>query len=154
MAMLISPQSPPAVRVRRGTSTLETALILPLLLILTFGIIEFGWMFLKVHQINSVTRQAARTAMLPESTNATVTSQINSLMTASGMSTGSYTIAFSPADITTAQTGQNVSVTIQVPYANIGITGGTLNALSQSITGQTVLPTQIQSQVVMTKEGP
>ena len=154
MANMTPANSPPTARLPRGTSTLETALVLPLLLILTFGIIEYGWMFLKAHQITGTVRQAARMAMLPDATNASVTAQINSVMSASGLTPGSYTITFSPADIATAQVGQNVSVSIHVPYANVGITGGTLNALSQLFTGQPLMPTHIQAQLVMTKEGP
>ncbi|OQY05716.1 MAG: hypothetical protein B6I25_05260, partial [Planctomycetales bacterium 4572_13] len=46
----------------RGTAIVETALVLPLLLLLTFGGIKYGWLFIKWQQITNVTRHVARYA--------------------------------------------------------------------------------------------
>ena len=39
---------------RRGTMVVEAALILPLLLILTFGGIKYGWLFIKWQQLQLI----------------------------------------------------------------------------------------------------
>lgn len=39
---------------RRGTMVVETAIILPLLLLLTFGGLKYGWLFIKWQQINNI----------------------------------------------------------------------------------------------------
>jgi hypothetical protein len=40
----------------------EAAIVFPLLLLLTLGAIEYGWLFLNLHQITNAARQGARTA--------------------------------------------------------------------------------------------
>ncbi len=35
---------------RRGTTIVETAIILPLLVVLTFGAIKYSWLFFKAQQ--------------------------------------------------------------------------------------------------------
>jgi Flp pilus assembly protein TadG len=48
----------------RGAVIVEFALIAPLLLMLVFGIIDFGWMIDRSNVVNNVARDAARTASL------------------------------------------------------------------------------------------
>jgi Flp pilus assembly protein TadG len=48
----------------RGGAAVEFALIAPLLLMLVFGIADFGWMLMKANLVNSATRDAARVASL------------------------------------------------------------------------------------------
>ncbi|MFT5586907.1 MAG: Flp pilus assembly protein TadG [Cognaticolwellia sp.] len=47
---------------RSGASALETALVLPVLLILLSGITDFGWFFAQNLRVNHSVRQAARSA--------------------------------------------------------------------------------------------
>ena len=49
-------------RGRAGTATVEFALVLPLLMALLFGIIEFGFLFKDQLAIQQVAREGARTA--------------------------------------------------------------------------------------------
>ena len=51
-------------RDERGAAAVEFALIAPLLLLLVFGIIDFGWMLMKASLVNNATRDAARVASL------------------------------------------------------------------------------------------
>jgi Flp pilus assembly protein TadG len=46
---------------RRGTTAIEFALILPTLLVLTFGIMDYGWFFMIHQQASQACREAART---------------------------------------------------------------------------------------------
>jgi len=45
-----------------GTTLVEAAIVLPLLLLLTLGAIEYGWLFLNVQWITNAARQGARVA--------------------------------------------------------------------------------------------
>lgn len=128
---------------RRASIIVEAAILFPILFLLTFGIIEYGWMFLKHQQVTNAARQAARLAANIDSTNSQVNSQITTQMNNYGLGSSGYTTAISPANVATATRGQLVSVTISVPYANIDITGFTLLPL----------PTTISAQVTMGKEG-
>ena len=51
-------------RNERGAAVVEFALIAPLLLLIVFGIIDFGWMLMKANLVNNTTRDAARVASL------------------------------------------------------------------------------------------
>jgi Flp pilus assembly protein TadG len=48
----------------RGAVIVEFALIAPFLLMVVFGIVDFGWMIDRSNVINNVTRDAARSASL------------------------------------------------------------------------------------------
>lgn len=47
---------------RRGTASVEMAMVTPFLVLALFGIIEFGMMFSNLMQLNNVTREGARVA--------------------------------------------------------------------------------------------
>ena len=53
-----------SIRNERGQSMLEMAIVLPLLLSIVFGIIEFGNIYSTQIRLNNVARQAARTAVV------------------------------------------------------------------------------------------
>ena len=50
----------------RGTAVVEAALVMPILLLVTFGAIKYGWLFLKAQQITNAARYGARMAALPD----------------------------------------------------------------------------------------
>jgi len=47
-------------RNQRGVATLEMALVLPLLLLLVIGGIDYGWKFYILHNMNVAARDGAR----------------------------------------------------------------------------------------------
>src|SRR5689334_5970001 len=106
----------------RGSITVEAALLFPLVMLLTFGLIEYGWMFLKHQQVTNAARQAARLAALADSTNTQVTSQVSTMMSDYGLSGSGYSTTVTPSNVATAARGSIVSVTVSIPYANIDIT--------------------------------
>jgi len=53
---------------RKGQSLIEFALVLPFLIVLVLGIMEFGWLTKNKLTINNATREGARTAALGRST--------------------------------------------------------------------------------------
>lgn len=64
----------------RGSVIVEFALIAPFLLLLVFGIIDFGWMLDRGNVVNNVTRDAARVASLGGTyaqVNGTVTTELD-----------------------------------------------------------------------------
>jgi len=132
------------VRVPHGTAVLEMSIVLLLLMYITLGAIEYGWIFLKQEQIANAAREGARLAVTPSATNATVTSEISTLMSGYGL-TGKYsTPVFTPSDVSTASVGGTVAVNVSVPYSNIGLTKFSMLPL----------PTTLSATVTMEKEGP
>lgn len=135
MARLKSPR-----RKQHGLATIEMALILPLLLLLVFGVIEYGWLFFKNQQIAAAARTACRYAITQPATNAGTDAKIAALMTQAKLGSSGYT--FDPNDCEVLS-GTFVTVTIKVPYANIDLTGFPLPK-----------PTELVGETTMAKEGP
>lgn len=124
-------------------SSVEMALVLPLLLLLTMGLIEYGWLFLKAQQITNTARQAARLGALPYSTNSDVITSISEMMTSAGMSDSGYSVSLTPGDVTAVPPHQPVRVEITVPCANVVVIGVPLIPV----------PVNLRSFAVMAKEG-
>ena len=81
------------VRHARGAELVELALILPILLIIIAGIVDFGFMFQAFMVVNNAAREGARVRILPGYTNADATARVNNYMSASGL-TGTRRCAF------------------------------------------------------------
>lgn len=122
---------------------IEIALVLPLLLALTLGLIEYGWLFLKDQAITNAARQGARIGVLPYSTNADALASITQLMTSAGLAGSGYTVTFTPSNVATVPPNQTVRVEISVPYANIALINLPL----------VPVPTNLRAVVIMAKEG-
>jgi len=58
------PSSRGSSRDERGAVVVEFALVFPMLMLLVFGIVDFGWMLERGNVVNNVTRDAARVASL------------------------------------------------------------------------------------------
>ena len=126
----------------RGTAVVEMALVLPLLLLLTMGAIEYGWLFLKAQQITNATRQGARLAIRPDSTNEEVLTAIENLLVGAGMD--SYAVNFEPPDIALLAVGENLEVSVTVASASVVMIDA----------GFLPVPENLGAAVTMTKEGP
>jgi Flp pilus assembly protein TadG len=114
----------------------EAAIVFPLLLMVTLGAIKYGWLFLQAQQITNTARQAARLAILPDSTLAQVQAAILAYMTKAGMS--AYTI--DPA--LTSVAGPTVTVGIRVDPNTVDL-----------IPGYLPNPASLYASVTMAKEG-
>ena len=128
----------------RGVILIEMALILPLLLLITFAVLEYGWMFTKMGQVTNAARQGARIGVRPDATSADVNTAIDTFMSAAGFTTSQYTKSMSPSDPTTVPVTNTFTVTVTVTYSNITLTGFPL----------VPTPAQLQAVVKMAKEGP
>jgi Flp pilus assembly protein TadG len=127
---------------RRGIVLVETALIIMIIILLTFGVMEYGWMFMQAQHVINAARQGARVGVRADAVNGDATSAISTVLSAQGITT--YSVTFSPANVTTPAPGDPLTVTVTAPYANITLTG--LPFLP--------VPTNLQSSVTMAKEGP
>jgi Flp pilus assembly protein TadG len=140
MARLKKPMS------RRGTVLLETALILPVLLLLTIGLLEYGWMFLKLEQINSAAREGVRAGVRADGDNTDVTAAVLAAMTRANLESSGYTLSTTPSDVSRSggtAGGTTVTVRVEVTYNNIKLIGAPM----------TPLPTTLSGEYNMMKEG-
>ena len=68
-----------------GAELIEFALSLPMLLLLGFGIIDFGLLFQRYEVVTNAAREGARVAVLPGYGAADVMARVNQYLTAAGL---------------------------------------------------------------------
>ena len=125
----------------KGIIILETAIVLPLLILLIFGMIQYSWIMLKSQEVTNAARVGARTAVKPDSTTTEVTKAISDVMTKASLNDSGYKVTISPAS---AASGEPITVKVTVPVSNIRL-------LDLAILP---MPDQLSSSTTMNKEGP
>ena len=113
----------PTIRRRRGgsgssgQSLIEFALVVPMLLVLVFGIVEFGNAWRHYQLITNTAREGARVAVLPSSTAAIVDSVIDDRLNGSGLDSNQATVTLKILDFGDANYSNSAdTVTIEYPY--------------------------------------
>lgn len=109
-------------RARRGATALEFAIVLPIFLLVIVGIIEFGRAVMVQQVITNCAREGARKAVVPGATNAQVEAVIDNYMTNAGLSGHSRSIVNvtrDPETLSTALSGDEISITVSIDYADV-----------------------------------
>ncbi len=108
-------------RRHRATAVVEAVIVLPILLLLTLGAIEYGWLFLNAQQVTNAARQGARIAILPYGTaEADARSTIDSMLLAAHLNDDGPTVSVTRVAIPGDPEGRmGVTVDISVPTANL-----------------------------------
>src|ERR1051325_6837570 len=105
---------------KRGAAIVETALIMPMVLLVSVGIFEFGRAFQTWEVLTNAAREAARVAVLPGSTLATVQARALSYMNAERLSNAaSATITVDnavPISLGTGGATTGSQVTVAYPF--------------------------------------
>ena len=104
---------------RSGAAMVEAALVLPVLVLLIFGFMEMARMGMAFQLITNAAIQSCRIAVINGYTQADVTTRAQSILASGGIAPNSYTLATTPANVTTTHHGDAVTVSISVPYSNI-----------------------------------
>ena len=116
---------PPVLRVlrggsERGQSLIETALTLPLLLLVSVSIFEFGRAYQMTQVLTNAAREGARVAVLPGSTSDQVKSRVVAYLTAGQVpkaSTASVVLAPNVPISIGAGTASGSKVTVNYPFS-------------------------------------
>lgn len=114
-------------RLEGGQELVEYSLILPLLLLLIFGIVDFGIAVLNYNTIANAAREGARAAILPPSDVCDLSCQdVNALVAAQRLTTG-----LNAGELTVSSPDRSVAgaVTMEVSYNVRLITGPVIAAL-------------------------
>jgi Flp pilus assembly protein TadG len=123
----------------RGTALLETALTLPLLLLVSVAIFEFGRAYQTWEILTNAAREGARLAVLPNEDPATVKSRVVSYMQAGQLSNANQATVNINQGATMSMGAQTVSasiVTVNYPFqfmvlqpvAQLVVSGSSLGA--------------------------
>jgi Flp pilus assembly protein TadG len=128
----------------RGLALVETSIVILLLLFVTFAMMEYGWIFHRIQQLNNGAREGVRQAVLPDNTGADAIAAVDTLMGDFGI-TG-YTVDVNPGAPEDLESGELITVTVTVPVGNIDLTGLFLDEL--------FLGSSLSTSATMAKEGP
>src|SRR5262249_49676815 len=108
---------------RAGVAAAELAAVAPLLALLAAGMIEVTRVVQVKHYLTDTARSACRLAILPGSSTASVTANIQQTLAANGIDAADVTptilVNGSPADVNTAKAGDQISVQVSVPVARV-----------------------------------
>jgi len=144
---------------RRGTTLVETAVVLPVFFIFLFGFIEFGHCYMTIHSLNSAARRAARLGVGENVTSEEVTGLAHDILNSAidadlegvNITVKDASIFDDPSvvaseidfdslpsiEVANAESRTLFMVRIEVPYHEIGIMGprwiDTLNLYGQSV---------------------
>ncbi|MEM8873464.1 MAG: TadE/TadG family type IV pilus assembly protein [Planctomycetota bacterium] len=137
---------------KRGVSVLETALVLPLLAALTFGIIEYGYFFYVHHSVQGAARQGARAGAVDGGTNTDVNAAIAQAMDNASLKNINYTVKIHDGSGTvtaaeSASAGSSVAVEVDINWQD-----ASLVKLGSFAYGA-ILPSKVHGSTVMRKEG-
>ncbi|PYR43219.1 MAG: pilus assembly protein TadE [Acidobacteria bacterium] len=106
----------------RGTAILETAMTLPLLLLVSVGIFEFGRAYQTWQVLTNAAREGARVAVLPNPVAGAPEARVRQYLTSGQLSNaGSATVAVtgSTVDIGGGATASASIVTVSYPFSFI-----------------------------------
>jgi len=141
-------------RFRSGNAVLDMALVLPLLIAITFGAVEYGYALYIKHSLQSAAREGARAAIVAGATAQNVQDAVDNSMFAAGFAQTKYvrppTIEYEKAGTTTWSTawgsavaGDSIRVSVVTTWGTAGVSvlpsylGGI--STSKQLTGATTM---------------
>jgi Flp pilus assembly protein TadG len=131
---------------RRGNAVMEAALVLPLLLTLTFGTVEYGYFFYVKHTLQGAARDGTRVAILPSSTLTSVTTAVGNTMTSAGFASNTYTTTVTNgstgatiSNLSTITTGTAIKVQVTCTWGTVGIRPMAMINPAKQVVGFTIM---------------
>lgn len=102
----------------RGAELIEFALVLPLMLLVLLGIIDFGLLFQRYFVVTNAAREGARVAVLPGYEEPDVIARVTQFLTAGGLTETAITTVGAPQEISVGSQCIVVRpVTVAYPYS-------------------------------------
>lgn len=101
-------------RDERGAAAVEFALILPLLVMLVFGIIQFSLAYNRTQGLHAAAREGARLASLPSTTTTQITDRVGAALEGVGFEDGYDIEIISDGPSPTQPCDQNSGATVVV----------------------------------------
>ncbi len=119
---------------RSGVAAVEFAVIAPLMLLFTFGLIEMGRFMLVKEAATHATREGARVAVRPFATSDEVLQRVNEELAI--MSINDATVVINPSDLASAEPGSFVTVTVNIMPDSISWVPGIIDIGGAAITAE------------------
>lgn len=118
-------------RFRSGNAVLDMALVMPLLIALTFGAVEYGFALYVKHSLQAAAREGARAAVVSGAVAADVQTAVDSAMLAAGFAQAKYTrpptievstngTTWSTSGWASTAAGNSIRVTVSTTWGTAG----------------------------------
>jgi Flp pilus assembly protein TadG len=108
---------------RQGLACLEMAVVAPVLVFLTIGMLEMARGMMVKEILTDAARKGCRTGILPNASNTSVTSDINTVLTNNNITASYATIVISVndvvANVSTSTAGAKISVKVSIPVSQV-----------------------------------
>lgn len=125
---------------RRGNAVLDMALVMPILLYLAFGTVEFGYYFYVKHTLQGAAREGCRASIVSGASASDVTTAVSNVMTAAGFSASKYNSpTVTPSGWASASSGTAITVTVQSTWGTIGIKPSMMIGSAKVVAGSAVM---------------
>jgi Flp pilus assembly protein TadG len=124
-------------RTRTGAAVVEFAVVGPLLVMLTMGMMEVGRVVMVKQMMVNASREGARLAILPTSTASQVISHVQSQMADSAIN--GTNVVLTPTSLENAPAGTAVTVTISVNANQVSWIPNPLFTFNKPITASTTM---------------
>ncbi len=102
---------------RSGAAVVEFAIVAPLMMFMTLGMMEVGRMVMVKQLLVNASREGARLAVLPGASAEEVQSQVSGQL--ANESVSGVSVSLNPTALSTAPAGTAVTVTVSVPASAI-----------------------------------
>lgn len=119
---------------RTGAALVEFALVAPLMMLFTMGLIDIGRMTMVKQLIINASSVGARKATLPNANFEEVVSEVQSLMSNSGVT---CTVTLSPATLSSAPPSSTITVTVAAQANSVSWMGTSMFMAGKMLTAST-----------------
>ena len=119
---------------RVGAALIEFALVAPLMMLFTLGLIDLGRMTMVKQLIINASSAGARYATLPNADSAAVISEVQSILSNSGVIS---TVTLSPALLSSAPPGSTITVTVSAQANSVSWMGTSMFMSGKMLTAST-----------------
>lgn len=122
---------------RRGAATVEFALIVPVMLIFTFGVIEMSRISMVKEALVQASREGARVGVRPTASVSDVQDRVNEELAIMDISTA--TVVITPSTLDEASPGDDITVRITIPISEVNLVPGFFSFGGMDIVAETTM---------------
>jgi len=106
-------------RSRAGATVVETALTLPLFILMGVGILEFGRGFMVQQMVTNAAREGARHAILSGANETDVANKVKDYLATGSINPAVVNVSITPSSLQGVKSGAQVKVRVQVHYTDV-----------------------------------
>lgn len=119
-------------RRKRAAAVVEFAVVLPLLLTILFGIIEYGYVFMVRQSLQTAAREGCRVAVLQTSNNEDIVKRVKEVLRPA-LGDKAYSVTIDHAN---PEAGKLVeTIEVQIPYNDVSLMGGFFGTHDYNLAG-------------------